>query len=148
MTALLYAITIADDLRLWRLDSSPTPYIHLREVADAIGYSAHDKRRLIGKWRGELLPLPHVTVKAIHAINPSLPSRLRGGDDALLPVDVFLQRLGEAIATFAPTHRENLHSLAGTIAQAWQGLQGQQRGEEDLRADCTRADRPISVLTS
>ena len=145
MTTLLYAIKIADGLRLWRLDSSPTPYIHLREVADAIGYSAHDKRRLIGKWRGELLPLPHVTVKAIHAINPALPSRLRGGDDALLPVDVFLERLGEAIATFAPTHRENLHSLAGAIAQAWQGLQGQQRGEEDLAQEDLDSEEDVSA---
>ena len=145
MTTLLYAIKIADGLRLWRLDSSPTPYIHLREVADAIGYSAHDKRRLIGKWRGELLPLPHVTVKAIHAINAALPSRLRGGDDALLPVDVFLQRLGEAIATFAPTHRENLHSLGAVIAQAWQGLQGQQRGEEDPAQEDLDSEEDVSA---
>ena len=147
MTTLLYAITIADGLRLWRLDSSPTPYVHLREVADAIGYSAHDKRRLIGKWRGELLPLPHVTVKAIHAINPALPSRLRGDGDALLPVDVFLQRLDEAANTFIATLALALRETSRDIAHAWRELQAQQRGEAqdlDSEEDVSAQDAPSS----
>lgn len=122
MTALLHTIHIADGLRLWRLDSSPTPYVHLREVADAIGYSAHDKRRLIGKWRAELLPLPHVTVKAIHGTNPSLPSRLRSDGEALLPVDVFLRRLDDAANTFIATLALNLRDVAQSIEQTWRRL--------------------------
>ncbi len=145
MTTLLYTITIGDGLRLWRFDSSPIPYIHLREVADAIGYSAHDKRRLIGKWRAELLPLPHVTVKAIHAINPALPSRLRGDGDALLPVDVFLQRLDEAAETFIPAIALPLREVERVIAHAWQGLQAQQRGEEDDAQEDLDSEEDVSA---
>ena len=136
MTAnLIQAIALADDLHLWQFDTSPTPYVHLRELTRAIGYQFQDKRKTLDKWGRDLplLPLSPSTVTAIHSKNSKLPRMLRHiAAEALLPVEVFLAHAEVAIATFAPTHRENLRLRVADIAHAWRELQAQQRGEEDV----------------